>query len=301
MATTRLAVLALSLACTAAPAQEIEPRAYSNAPVGVNFLIVGAAATKGALAFESALPLTNAQIKTSNLVLAYARALDIAGMSGKIDFVTSYAKLAGTADFAGQPMQRDIAGFANPAVRLSVNLFGAPALQLRDFGNYRQDLILGTSLRVFAPWSQYDPGRLINIGTNRWAFKPEIGISKALDRWTLEGQAAVTFYTDNTDFFGGHTRAQAPLYSLQGHVIYSFPSGIWASLDATYFTGGRTTLDGTVNADLQRNWRGGATLAIPVDRRSSVKFYASSGVSARTGNNFDLLGLAWQYRWGGGL
>jgi hypothetical protein len=24
-------------------------------------------------------------------------------------------------------------------------------------------------------------------------------------------------------------------------------------------------------------------------------------VSARTGNSFDLLGLAWQYRWGGGL
>ncbi len=141
-------------------------------------------------------------------------------------------------------MERNIIGFGNPSLRLSVNFYGAPALNLKEFARYQQDLIVGASLRVFMPWSQYDPSRLINIGTNRWAFKPELGLSKALDRWTLEGQAAATFYTDNTDFFGGKTRKQDPLYSLQGHVIYSFRSGIWTSLDATYFTGGRTTIDG---------------------------------------------------------
>jgi hypothetical protein len=42
-------------------------------------------------------------------------------------------------------------------------------------------------------------------------------------------------------------------------------------------------------------------LAVPVNRLNSIKFYVSKGVSARTGNNYDLLGVAWQYRWGGGL
>jgi hypothetical protein len=112
---------------------------------------------------------------------------------------------------------------------------------------------------------------------------------------------AVTLYTDNTNFFGGSTRSQDPLYSLQGHVIYSFRSGAWTSFDATYFAGGRSAIDGALKNDLQQNWRLGATLALPIDRRNSVKLYASSGVSARTGNNFDLLGVAWQYRWGGGL
>ncbi|HMA07571.1 MAG TPA: transporter, partial [Ramlibacter sp.] len=121
------------------------------------------------------------------------------------------------------------------------------------------------------------------------------------DRLTVEGQAAATFYTDNTEFFGGKTRKQDPLYSLQGHVIYSFRSGIWTSLDATWFTGGRTTIDGIQKDDQQGNWRVGATLAFPLDARNAIKLYASSGVSARTGNNFDLLGVAWQYRWGGGL
>ena len=72
-------------------------------------------------------------------------------------------------------------------------------------------------------------------------------------------------------------------------------------MDATYFTGGRTTLNGVRNYDLQQNWRLGATLALPIDGLNSVKLYASSGVSARTGNNFDLVGIAWQYRFGGGL
>ena len=88
---------------------------------------------------------------------------------------------------------------------------------------------------------------------------------------------------------------------MQGHVIYGSRSGIWGSLDATYFTGGRTTVNGVRKDDLQQNWRLGGTLAFPVDVRNSVKLYGSSGVSARTGNNYDLIGIAWQYRWGAGL
>jgi hypothetical protein len=297
VATTTLAVGTLSIA----HAQDIEPRAYSNAPIGMNFLIVGYAFTKGALPFDASLPVTNAQLKTSSAVLAYARVLDLWGKSAKFDVIVPYSWLSGSAELAGQPVERNVSGFADSRFRLSVNLYGAPALTLKDFKNYEQDLIVGASLQVSAPSSQYDPSRVVNIGTNRWSFKPEVGISKALGPWTLEFQTAVTFFTDNTDFFGGNTRSQDPIYSMQGHAIYSFPSGIWGSLDVTYFIGGRTTLDGKRNDDLQENWRLGGTLAFPVDVHNSIKFYASSGISARTNNNYDLIGIAWQYRWGGGL
>ena len=126
-------------------------------------------------------------------------------------------------------------------------------------------------------------------------------MSKALGPWTLEVQAAATFFTDNDEFFGGSTRSQDPIYSLQGHVIYGFRSGKWISVDGTYFAGGRSAIDGVQGSDLQQNWRVGATLAIPMGRLDSIKLYASSGVSARTGNNYDAIGVAWQHRWGGGL
>ncbi len=282
-------------------AQDIEPRAYSNAPVGVNFLIAGYAYTRGGVSFDPSVPLTNANINTSNAVLSFANVFDLWGDSARFDAIVPYTWLSGTAVYQGQSVQRTVSGFANPAFRLSVNLYGAPALSMKEFADWEQDLIIGVSLRVFAPWSQYDPTRLVNIGTNRWSFKPEIGISKALGPWTLEMQAAATIYTDNHDFFGGNTFSQDPLYSVQGHVIYAFRSGIWVSLDATYFTGGRTTVNGVLNNDLQQNWRIGATLAFPVDRANSIKFYASSGVAARTNNSYNLFGVAWQYRWGGGL
>ena len=296
---------ALAAAClawlAAVQAQDIEPRSYSNAPVGVNFAIAGLADARGALEFDPATRLTNAKISTQSAIFAYARSLDLWGLSGKFDAILPYAAVSGTALFNGAPVERNVDGPVDPRFRLSANFYGAPALGLKEFRNYRQDLIVGASLQVSVPLGQYDPSRLVNIGNNRWSFKPELGVSKALGAWTVEGKLAGIFYTENRDFFGGHRRAQDPIYALQANAIYSFPSGIWASLDATYYTGGRTTIDGDRGDDLQQNWRVGATLAFPLDARNSLKISASSGVSARTGNNFDLVGVAWQYRWGGGL
>ena len=194
-----------------------------------------------------------------------------------------------------------MAGFADPRFHFSLNLYGAPALSLPEFANYKQDIIIGASLRVAAPLGQYDSSKLVNIGTNRWSIKPELGISKALGPLTLDLAAGVTFYTDNDDFFGGHTREQASVYSVQGHLIYNFGRGVWGALDGTYYTGGRTTLDGREGNDLLESSRLGLTLSLLVSIHNSVKLYASTGVSTRTGSDFDAVGIAWQYRWGGGL
>jgi hypothetical protein len=296
-----LAVFALSAMAPMVHAQDIEPRAYSNAPVGVNFLIAGYVYTRGGLSFDAAVPITNAHLTTSNAVLAYARVLDLWGRTGKFDMIVPVARLSGTADYQGEPLERTVGGLGRPAFRLSVNLLGSPALRLPEFTGWQQDLIVGASLQVSPPWGQYDPDRIVNITANRWSFKPEIGVSKAVGPWTLEVQAAATLFTDNDEFFRGTTRSQDPIYSLQGHVIYGFRSGRWISVDGTYFAGGRSTVNDALNNDLQQNWRVGATLAVPVDRLNSIKFYASSGVSARTGNNYDVIGVAWQHRWGGGL
>ncbi len=299
--------LALAAACGAlafaprAAAQDIEPRTYFNAPIGINFLIVGYVYTQGALQFDSALDLTDAHLKTSNAVLAYARVLDLGGKAATFDMVVPYTALSGHALSDGERVERSVNGFANPSFRLCWNFYGAPALSLDEFRRWQPDLVIGASLRVTAPWSQYDPDRLVNIGTNRWSFRPEVGLSKTFGPWTLEGAAAATIYTVNDEFFGGNRREQDPLYSVQGHVIHGFSGGSWLSVDATYYAGGRNTVNGVLKADLQQNWRFGATYAIPIDRKNSVKLYASSGLSDRTGNSFDLVGIAYQHRWGEGM
>lgn len=282
-------------------AQDLEPRLYANTPVGVNFLIAGYSYSQGNVLADPSVPLTNAEVAVHSPLLAYARSLDLWGLSGKVDAALAYACASGSAEFAGMPGKRDVCGLADPRVRLSVNFYGAPALTLAEFADYQQDILIGASLQVAAPLGQYDADKLLNIGTNRWFIKPEIGVSKALGPVTLELAAGVTFYTPNDDFFGGQEKQQEPIYSLQGHLVYSFKYGIWAALDATYYRGGRTTVDGVRGDDLQENSRFGVTVGLPVNRHNSVKLYGGTGVFTRTGSNFNTVGIAWQYRWGGGL
>lgn len=282
-------------------AQSMEPLSYTNAPIGLNFLIVGATHQWGSVLVDPTLPVKDVTASVDTATLAYMRVFDFWGQSGSLAMVVPNAWLSASGEVFDQARSISRTGLADVTMRLSVNLVGAPALSLPEFASYQQDTIVGVTLLVTAPSGQYDPTKLVNIGTNRWSFKPEVGISKAMGPWTLEAAAGVTFFTDNDQFFGNGVRQQDPLYSIQGHAIYNFNPRLWAALDATYYTGGATTLNGKVDNDLQSNSRWGATLAYSVDRQNSIKGYYSSGVSARTGTDFQIVGIAWQYRWGAGL
>lgn len=296
-----LVAMSFAIASSSANGNDLEPRAFSNAPIGLNFLIAGYGYTAGGLSTDPALPIKDARVETHSSVFAYARSLGVLGKSAKFDVAVPYAWLSGSATALGQFHERQISGLADPRFRSSINLYGAPALSLEDFKNYRQDLIVGASLEVTAPGGQYDPDKLLNLGTNRWSMKPEIGISKSLGPVTLELMGGVRIFTNNDDFFGGHTREQAPIYSVQSHLIYHFPYNIWAAVDGTFFTGGRTTLDGIKNNSELENTRAGVTLALPVNRYNSIKLNYSTGTSTRFGTSFDTAGIFWQYRFGGGL
>jgi hypothetical protein len=191
----------------------------------------------------------------------------------------------------------DRSGFGDPQFRLSVNLIGGPALTPKEFVQQPQQTTLGTSLAVVAPFGEYDGSKLINLGTNRWAFKPEVGISQPLGNWGLEVYAGVWLFTENSDFFGGQVKKQDPLASLQTHVVYTVRPRLWAAFDFTYYSGGSTTVDGRPQDDRQNNSRGGVTLSVPVTLSQSVKLSWARGVSTRVGSNFDTIGVAWQWLW----
>jgi hypothetical protein len=295
-----LLLVAVAPWCRVATAQELEPRAYTNLPVGLNFVGIGYGHSSGGVGVDASLPVEDAELTVQTAFAAYARSLDVAGRSAKIDVVLPYGWLEGTALVNGERRRRVVDGLADPSVRFGVNVLGAPALSPAMFARYQQDVIVGVSVRVTAPLGQYDDTRVVNLGTNRWSFKPEIGASKRWQRWSVDVAAAATLFGDNDDTPGGRLQ-QDPLYSLQTHVIRTFGRGVWAALDATWYAGGRTTVGGVERDDRLDNSRVGLTLALPLDARNSVKIYAATGVSDRVGTSFDTVGIAWQYRWGGGL
>ncbi len=293
-------IVALAAVSVETHAQDLEPRAFANTPVGLNFLIGGYVYSKGTLGTDPSVPLEDTEVTLNSAVLAYVRTMDLWGRSGKFDVILPYTWASGSAKLAGQPRKRDVSGLGDPRFRFSMLLYGGPSLSLDEFRDFQPDLIIGTMLEVTAPLGQYDSDKLLNIGTNRWSFKPEVGVSKTIGPLTLELATGVRFYTDNNDFLDGQTLQVSPIYSVQGHLIYSFTPGIWVGLDGLYYTGGRPTIDGKKDETLA-NARVGLTLTLPVNRYNSVKLYGSTDVYTKTGSDFDLVGMVWQFRWGAGL
>ena len=294
-------LLGLLPLCAAAPArgQTIDPRFFVNTPVGMNFVLGGYAYGWGSVSFDPTVPIDNAKVTFHGPLAGYSRSLDFWGLSGKANVGSAFICLDGSGEVRGVPESRNVCGLSDLSAAVAVNFLGAPALSLKEFPHYRQGLLLGASFGVTAPIGQYDPTKLINVGTNRWSFRPQLGISQALGRLTLEFVAWASFYTANNNFFNGRVREQAPLYSGQLNVIYTFRSGIWGSVGGTWYGGGRITTDGVPNPEFQENWRLGGTLVFPVNRRNALRVFGATGLYARTGGNFNALGVTWLYWWGG--
>lgn len=279
--------------------QSMEPRAYANLPVGLNFLLAGYAYSEGDVGFDASVPLQDGRTRVHALPLAYVRSLDVLGRAGSVALLLPLVRLHASATVDGTTgVSRDVSGLADPALRLAVNFHGAPALSPAEFAAYRQDLIVGASLSVTAPLGQYDADRLVNIGSNRWSVKPELGVSQALGRWTAELAAGVTWFTRNDEYFNGNTREQDALYSVQAHVTRQLERGAWVALSATYYEGGRTVINGVARDDRLAGSRLGLTVSLPLDRQNSVKLSAHSGLYARTGSEFVGAGVIWQHLWG---
>jgi len=301
-ATARWATAAVLLAASPLAsvfAQDLEPRLYTNVPLGINFLGAGYGYSEGNVLFDPTVALENAAIEIDGPVLGYGRSIRLGPFSGKVDGAIARVCLDGSADYQGEHVTRNVCGSTDARARVTVNFLGAPPLARQQFASYRQDWVFGASLQMGLPVGDYDPARLVNIGANRHSAKLEAGVSKNLTHWLLEISLAETIYEDNTDFFGGGVREQESITSLQGHAVYRFSSGIWLALDATRYHGGQTTTNGVRSSDLQSNTRLGLTASLPINAKQSVKVAASTGVSTRTGTDFDTVAAVWQYAWGG--
>jgi hypothetical protein len=281
-------------------AQTLEPRFYCNVPKGLNFVVGGYGYSTGGLSLDPALQVEDAELDVHTALSAYARTFDLFGQIAKAEITVPYTYLSGSAIHNGSPIERSSQGFGDPGFRLAYNFIGAPALTLPEFREYEQKLVLGTSLRVTAPLGKYDKDKILNIGQNRWTITPEIGLSRRFGPVLIEAATGVMFYTDNDDF-AGQSKEQDPLFNAQVHLVYMFKNTIWISIDANWYEGGQSTVGGVERNDRIENSRYGATLSLPVTKRHSLKAYASSGIQTRTGTDFDAAGLAWMYRWGGGM
>lgn len=289
--------VALLLMPVCGSAQELDPGAYWPIPVGLNVVTVANSFNWGDLAFDPSAPIDEANATINTTAFAFTRAFALAGRSTNFGVVLPVVGGHVEGLYLGEPAEVSRFGLGDPRLRLAINLYGAPAMVPKAFASFRQRTIVGVSITVAPPLGQYDSTKLINLGTNRWSFKPEVGFSRARGKWVFEGMAGVWLFTDNTDFLGGRTREQDPVVATQVHVTYRFTPQRWLAGDANYFTGGRTTIGGQQNLDLQKNSRIGLTFSSALTRRQAIRASVSRGAYTTIGADFTSLAVSYNFAW----
>lgn len=278
-------------------AQEMEPRIYGNVPTGINVAALTYAYANGNIVADASSPIQGLELSTSTIGTGYVRTFGLFKKLCRVQIALPYVFIDGTAKLQGRDTTGTRSGFADTRVRLGINLFGSPAYEPKDFAKYKEKVVFGTSIVVSIPTGQYFEEKLINIGSNRWGIKPELGVSGRFGPVSAEFYTGIWFFTKNNEYLRTNTLEQEPLFTFQGHVSYTFPSKIWVALSGAYVNGGETKVNGVYKNNYQKNYRMGATISVPLTPNFSVRGSYQTGVATRAGGDFSIYNTTLQYTW----
>ena len=278
-------------------AQELEPRAINNLPVGTNFILGGYGYAQGNILLDAALPIENLDSRIHTGLLAYVRSIRFLGLSSKINVVLPFVSGDYNGLVEGLVEEAYRSGVGDLRVKFSFNFVGSEAMDLKRFKAYSPDFVSGISILLVIPTGTYDSDFLINAGSNRWVLKPQWGMSKNFGKWSLEAYLAVWLFGENTDFLDGNALNQDPLFAVKGHAIRSFRNSNWMSFSTGYGIGGATNINGVPRDTRISSLRFAFTYALPVSFRSTLKFGLITSVRFERGSDFNGISLAYQYRW----
>jgi hypothetical protein len=301
----RLIFLYLVLSVLRAPdqlcAQFTDPRTYENAPVGVNQLVLAYAYANANASIDTSLIVSGAELTVNRGTVQYTRyfsffhrttwaeaTFPIAGVGGSVSGTNLHGSLTGTGD---------------SSYELAMLLWGGPALSVAEFANYIPRTSLGISVTITAPTGQYDANKAFNLGSDRWAFKPEIGFSHPCGRkqnWVVDAYANTSFFTANTHYQGARILRQEALPGIEAHISYAFNPNLWASLDTRYSFRGDTVVNGIDQNSGQQNFVLGSEVNVSLNSRNSLVFLFAKALVHQNGSDFTGFSVKYNYSWGKG-
>ena len=283
-------------------AQELEIRRWNHLPIDRNFVTANYARTEGDIAFDPVLRIEDAAVEMDTCLLGYIRTFEFLDKTARVEIRQPWQSGSWTGVLDGTPTSISREGLADAFVRFAVNLVGAPPLTGKDFTLYRAaakvETIVGAALGVQIPTGEYLEDKLINLGTNRFTFRPQIGVNQQYYNWSFEGTAMVSIYTDNTSFFKGNLLEQDPYYTIDGSIEYSFASGIWVSAGAGFGVGARSAVNGVEKDDYKEDYAWSVSAGFPVTRSLGFKAtYIQADHWAEVGTTSQTVGVGLVGTW----
>ena len=270
--------------------------------MGVNFAGVAYVYTDGDIAFDPVLELEDVTMELDTWAAKYIRTFELFNRSARVDIGQGYQEAKWKGLLSGNPAATSRQGLSDSFARFAVNLYGSPPLAGQDFAAYRAtrstDTIVGMGLAVRLPTGDYQDEKLLNLGGNRFVFRPQLGVSHTRNKWTSELTAEVAIYTDNDKFFDGNELEQDPLYLLHAHLMYTFRPGLWVGASLGYDYGGEKTVNGVKKDDKKEHLGWGVSAAYPINPVLGVKLaYLNIRSKSATGVDLDSLVASLTYMW----
>ncbi len=251
-----------------ADAQELEPQRWRYLPVDTNFVTASYIRNDANIALDPVLGIEDATMSLDTWAVSYLRTFELLGKSAQIRIVQPWQDGSWSGMVNDSPVATRRRGLADTELRLAVHLLGAPPLEGKAYAAYRAsrpiETVAGIALSVQVPTGEYMDDKLINLGTNQFTFRPEIGIVHDRGRWSFEASGMVSFYTDNNSYFNGNKLEVDPLYFVQGNILYRFQPNLWVAAGAGYTIGAESTVNGVENDDRRENILLGAAVGYSV-------------------------------------
>jgi hypothetical protein len=193
-------------------------------------------------------------------------------------------RISGDVTVAGRTFNQSASGFGDPMIEFKINVLGPPAQKnIPDVLRYEPGFSVNLLADLALPIGEYDSDKPLNLGQNRWYGRVGAPIVWQLGPWvpgrrtTLEFLPALWLFGDN-DNFVGQTKKTDPMFQVDAHLTRDFTEQFWGSLDAAWYTGGKTSING-VSGESLNNLGVGLTLGYSINDNLSVTVGYMSTVS----------------------
>ena len=284
-----------------ASAQFTDPHNYDNTPVGTNQVELAYTYARSDVSIDTGLVIAGARFNLNAGTIDYSHYF---GLANHVMWVNGAVPIAGlSGSVTGTNIRGSINGAADSSYQVAALLKGGPALRVADFDNYKPETIVGVSLSVAAPSGQYNGNRILNLGSDRWLFRPEIALSYPFgpeQKWQLDTYANCEFYTDDVSYRGTKILSEQPLPGFEGHVSYSFNDKLWAALDTRYSLRGDTSINRVDQNDSQLNFIIGSEVNLALNSQHSLVFEFAKAVVHRNGTAYTGFTVKYDFVWGKG-
>jgi hypothetical protein len=156
-------------------AQFTDPHTYDNTPVGTNQIELTYAYARANASIDNSLIVAGARFNLNQGTITYTRYF---AFVHRLIWVQASIPLAGlNGSVSGTNIHGSTTGTGDSSYAVSALLKGGPALSVAQFADYKPITTVGMSLSITAPTGQYNPNKILNLGSDRWSFKPEIAVS----------------------------------------------------------------------------------------------------------------------------